>query len=80
MLTCFDMIWNCDKFSKQNTKFGKIYTLFKIHIYSKNIFEKMTYWGNYKEINNKFQNISFENSSLWKMFFWARGPKKRQWS
>jgi hypothetical protein len=29
MLTCFDMIWNCDNFSRQNTKFGKICTLSK---------------------------------------------------
>jgi hypothetical protein len=49
MLTCFGMIWNDDKFSKQNTKFGEIYALSKIHIYANLIIKKhMTYWGNYK--------------------------------
>jgi hypothetical protein len=32
MLTCFGMIWNYNKISKQNTKFGEIYALSKIHI------------------------------------------------
>jgi hypothetical protein len=49
MLTYFGMIGNCDKFSRRNIKFGKIYTLLKIHIESKLIFKRqMTYWGNYK--------------------------------
>ncbi len=29
-------------------------------------------------INKKFQNISFENSSLWKHVFLAKGPQKGQ--
>ncbi len=28
-VTCFNMIWNYDNFSKQNTKSDKIYTLLK---------------------------------------------------
>jgi hypothetical protein len=35
MLTCFGMIWNCEKFSKQNTKSNKICTLSKIRIHLK---------------------------------------------
>jgi hypothetical protein len=47
VLTCFGMIWNYDKFSKQNTKSGKIYALSKILI-SRNLIvkEHITYWGN----------------------------------
>jgi len=48
MLTCFGMIWNCDNFSRQNTKFGKIYTFSNNYIYSKLNVKKMTYWGNFK--------------------------------
>ncbi len=33
-LTYFGMIQNYDKFSKWDIEFGKIYTLWKIHIYS----------------------------------------------
>jgi len=35
MLTCFGMIWNYDKFSRQNTKFSEIYILSKKVIYCK---------------------------------------------
>jgi hypothetical protein len=47
-----DMFWYDlklhDKFSKWNTKFGKIYTFWKIHIYSTMIHTKhVIYWGNY---------------------------------
>jgi hypothetical protein len=49
VLTSFGMIWNYDKFSKQNTKFGKIYALLKFYISPNLIVKKhMTYWGNYK--------------------------------
>jgi hypothetical protein len=49
MLTCFDMIWNCDNFSRWNTKSSKICRLPKILIYSKLIIKKhMMYWDNYK--------------------------------
>jgi len=42
------MIQNYDKFSKWNAKFGKIYTLQKIHIYLTMINTKyVIYWGNY---------------------------------
>jgi hypothetical protein len=55
MLTCFGMIWNCENFSIQNTKFDKIHAFSKIFIYSKLIVKKnMTYWGSYKY--NKFKN------------------------
>jgi hypothetical protein len=45
MLTCFGMIWNCDKFPRQNTKSCKIYALSKIHIYSKLIVKKREILG-----------------------------------
>jgi hypothetical protein len=49
MLTCFGMIWNYEIFSKQNTKYGKFYALFKICISPNLIVKKhMAYWGNYK--------------------------------
>jgi hypothetical protein len=61
MLTCFGMIWNCDNFSKQNTKSNKICTLKKNHIYSKLIVIKMWHIGEtINTINKKFQNISIE--------------------
>jgi hypothetical protein len=47
-LTYFDMIQNYDKISRWNAKSGKIYTLWKNHIYSKMILKKhVIYWGNY---------------------------------
>jgi hypothetical protein len=43
------MIWNYDKFSRRNIKFGKIYALSKKIISLNLIIKKhMTYWGNYK--------------------------------
>jgi hypothetical protein len=63
MLTCFGMIWNCENFSRQNTKFDKIYALSKICIYSKLIVKKKWHIeATINIINKKFQNISFENS------------------
>jgi hypothetical protein len=59
MLPCFGMIWNCDNFSRQNTKFGKICTLSKICIYSKLIIKKWYIGATTNIINKKFQNISF---------------------
>jgi hypothetical protein len=42
------MIQNYDKFSKWNMESNKIYTLWKIHIYSKMINTKyVIYWGDY---------------------------------
>jgi hypothetical protein len=59
------MIQSYDKFSRQNTKFGKMFTLWKIHIYSKMLSQNMSSIG---EIifNNRLQNISFKNSFIWK--------------
>jgi hypothetical protein len=43
------MIWNYDHYSKWNTKFGWIYTLWKINIYSKRFNKNhVNYWGNCK--------------------------------
>jgi hypothetical protein len=59
MLTCFGMIWNCDNFSKQNTKSNKTCTFKKIHIYSKLIVIKMWHIGEtINTINKMFQNVS----------------------
>jgi hypothetical protein len=74
MLTCFGTIWNYDKFSRQNTKFSKIYILSKIRIYSKFYFLKNKHIG--ATTNKMFQNISFENSSFWKHVFWQKDPIK----
>jgi hypothetical protein len=79
MLTCFDMIWNCDNFSSRNTKSSKICTLSKILIYSKLIIKKIWCIGTtINIINKKFQKNSFENSSLWKHVFLAKGLQKGQ--
>jgi hypothetical protein len=49
MLTCFGMIWNCNNLSGQNTKFGKMCTLKRIHNNTKLIIKiHKTYWGKYK--------------------------------
>jgi len=49
VLTCFGLIWNYEKISKQNTKYGKIYALLKKNISPNLIVKKhMAYWGNYK--------------------------------
>jgi len=68
MLTCFNMIWNCDNFLRRNTKSSKIYTyIFKID------YKNMTYWGNNKY--NK-QKVSFHNPFYENMFFWQKDPKR----
>ncbi len=47
-VTYFGMIQNYDKFSKWNVESGRIYTLWKIHIYSTMInTNHVIYWGNY---------------------------------
>jgi hypothetical protein len=79
MLTCFGMIWNCDNFSRQNTKFGKIYTFSKNYIYSKLNVKNIWHIGEtINKINKKFQNISFEIISLWTQVFLTKRPQKRQ--
>jgi len=45
MLTCFGMIWNCDNFSKQNTKSNTICTFSKIRIHFKLIVKKFDILG-----------------------------------
>jgi hypothetical protein len=73
------MIWNYDKFSRQNTKFGKIYALSKNCISPNLIVKKhMTYWETINTIYKKFQSISFENSSLGKHVFRGKKPQKGQ--
>jgi len=53
MLTCFGMIWNYDKFSKQNTKFGKICAFSKFCICSNLIVKKKWHIG--ATINKKYK-------------------------
>jgi len=79
VLTCFGMIWNYDKFSRWNTKFGKMCILSKIRISPNLIVKKIWHLGaTINTIYKKFQTISFENSSLVKHVFWEKGPKKKQ--
>jgi hypothetical protein len=77
MLTCFGMIWNYEKNSKQNTKFGKICALSKNLIYSNLIVNKnLTYWGNYK-CNKKNSKYFIWKFSFKKTFcFWQKDLKK----
>ncbi len=71
------MIWNYDKFSRWNTKFGKIYAFSKIHISTNLIVKKKWHIGaTINTIYQKSQNISFENSSLEKHAFWEKGLQK----
>jgi hypothetical protein len=74
MLTCFGMIWNYNKFSRQNTKSSKVCALSKIHISPNLIIKNHDITIN--TIYKKFQNISFENSSWGKHFFGKKDPKK----
>jgi hypothetical protein len=79
MITCFGMIWNYDKFSRWNTKSGKICALWKNFI-SPNLIVKNK-WHTGATINKKyikFQNISFKNSSWRKHVFWEKRPQKGQ--
>ncbi len=71
------MIWNYDKFSRQNTKFGKIYALSK-NIISPNLIVKKI-WHIAKTINTlyNYKKNSLENSFLGKHVFWEKDPKKR---
>jgi hypothetical protein len=61
MLTWFGMIWNCDKFSKWNTKSNQICILSQ-NSYLFKVDCKIYIWHIGATINKKFQNISFENS------------------
>jgi hypothetical protein len=79
VLTCFGMIWNYEKISKQNTKSSKIYALSKICISPNLIIKKKWHIGaNTNTMYKKFQNISFENSSLGKHVFWEKRSQKGQ--
>jgi hypothetical protein len=54
------MIQNYDKFSRWNAKFNKIYTFWKIHIYSTMINMKHAiYGGKYMYFLYNLQKISF---------------------
>jgi hypothetical protein len=72
------MIWNYEEFSRQNTKADKICALSKIRISLNLIVKKEQHIGaTINTIYTKFQNISFENSSLGKHVFWKKkDPKK----
>jgi hypothetical protein len=79
VLTCFGMILNYEIFSRQNTKFGKICTFSKIYLSPNLIVKEKWHIGEIiNTIYKRFQNISFENSSLGKHGFWEKGPQKRQ--
>jgi hypothetical protein len=78
MLPCFGMIGNCDIFSRWSTNFGKICTLSKKKNYSKFIVKKRYIGATIDNISKKFQNISFEKSSLWKHVSLTKGPPKGQ--
>jgi hypothetical protein len=79
VLTGFGMIWNYEKISRQNTKFGKICAFSKIGISSKFDWKKTWHIGaTINTIYKKFQNISFENSSLEKHIFSKKRPQKWQ--
>jgi hypothetical protein len=75
MLTCFGKIWNCDNFSRWNTKFGKIYTLKKISIYSKLIVRKKWHIGGTINTTNNFFQI-FHLKIPFDVFIWQKDPKK----
>jgi hypothetical protein len=75
MLTCFGMIWNCDNFSRWNTKFVH----FQNFVFIQNWLSKKWYIGTtINIINKKFQNISLEKSSLWKHVSLVKGPPMSQ--
>jgi hypothetical protein len=78
VLTCFGMIWNYDKISKWNTKFGKISAFSKNCISPNLIGKKKWHIGTtINKIFKKFQNISFENSSLGKHVFFGKKDSKK---
>jgi hypothetical protein len=60
------MIQNYDKISEWIAKFGKIYTLWKIHIYPTMINTMWSIRATTCVFNKKLQNISFKNSFIWK--------------
>jgi len=61
------MIQNYDYFLKWNIQFGKIFTFWKIHIYSKWLTQNMWYTtATICIFNNKLQKISLKNSFIWK--------------
>jgi hypothetical protein len=67
------MIQNYDKFSRWNADFDKIYTLWKVPIYSTMINKKMWSIGATTSIfNNKLQNNSFKTSFIWKNEKWLK--------
>ncbi len=78
MLTCFGMLWNYDKFSRENTNFSKKFTLLKTIIDSKLIVKSKWHIGATINKIKKSPNISLENSSLWKYVFLAKGSQKGQ--
>jgi hypothetical protein len=73
MLTCFGMIWNYNKFSRQNTwnsyKNNALSNFYLLKFDSK----KKKIGATINTINRKFQNISFENSSSQKHVFLVKG-------
>ncbi len=61
------MIQNHDKFSKQNIKYQKIYTFWKLIFIQQWLTQNMWFIGTTMcTFNNKLQKKSFKNSFMWK--------------
>jgi hypothetical protein len=72
------VIWNYDHVLIQNEKYDRNYELKKSTFIQKWLTQNMWHIGEIVNIkNNKLQNISFENSFLWKRCFMAKKP---QWT
>jgi len=68
------VIWNYDHVSKWNVKSKKKISLFKIHIYSKELTQNISHIRKIVNmINEKLQKISFKISFLCKKCFLAKG-------
>jgi len=79
MLTCFGMMWNYDKFSRQNTKFGKISALSKNHIFPNLIVKKHIHIGaTIMQYIKKFKTFHLKIPLEENMFFGKKDPKKGQ--
>jgi hypothetical protein len=78
MLTCFGMFWNCDNFSRENTKFSKKITLLKKIIDSKLIVKTKWHIGApINKIKKSHSGIFHLKIPLYEnMFFWQKDPKK----
>jgi hypothetical protein len=77
VLTCFGLIWNYDKFSRQNTKSRKICAHSKTHISPNLIVKKnIAYWGTYKYNIKRFEKIQLKIPLGESMFLGIKDPQK----